>query len=314
MRILANDGLAQSGIDALQAAGHEVLTTKVAQEQLAQYIQDENIEVLLVRSATTARKELIDACPGLRMIGRGGVGMDNIDVDYARNKGLHVFNTPAASSDSVAELVFARLFGMVRSLHDANRQMPLDGDTRFGALKKQYAKGSELAGKTIAIVGFGRIGRAVARRAYGVGMHVIAHDPYVEDGSFEVTFADGQSITTKAEMVTLDDALAQGDVVTLHLGGKDEIVGATQLASMKPNAFLINAARGGVVNEPALLEALENKQLKGAALDVFVNEPTPAIQVLMHPDLSLTPHIGAATVEAQSRIGTELADQIMANA
>jgi len=314
MKILANDGMAQAGIDVLERAGHTVLTTKVAQEQLAHFIQEQGIEVLLVRSATTARQELIDACPGLRMIGRGGVGMDNIDVDYARAQGRFVFNTPAASSESVAELVFAHLGGMLRFLPDANRMMPLEGETRFNDLKKAYAKGQELRGKTIGILGFGRIGRAVARMAYGLGMKVIAHDPHVTDSSFDVVFADGQKLTTRASMHPLNEMLAQSDIVTVHIGGKAEVLGATELASMKPGAFLVNAARGGVVNEVALLDALNDGHLAGAALDVFVNEPTPAMQVLMHEKLSLSPHIGAATEEAQDRIGIELAEQILAQA
>ena len=314
MKILANDGMAQAGIDVLERAGHTVLTTKVAQEHLANYIQEQGIEVLLVRSATTARQELIDACPGLRMIGRGGVGMDNIDVDYARAQGRFVFNTPAASSESVAELVFAHLGGMLRFLPDANRMMPLEGETRFNDLKKAYAKGQELRGKTIGILGFGRIGRAVARMAYGLGMKVIAHDPHVTDSSFDVVFADGQKLTTRASMHPLNEMLSQSDIVTVHIGGKAEVLGATELASMKPGAFLVNAARGGVVNEVALLDALNDGHLAGAALDVFVNEPTPAMQVLMHEKLSLSPHIGAATEEAQDRIGVELAEQILAQA
>jgi len=314
MKILANDGMAQAGIDVLERAGHTVLTTKVAQEHLANYIQEQGIEVLLVRSATTARQELIDACPGLRMIGRGGVGMDNIDVDYARAQGRFVFNTPAASSESVAELVFAHLGGMLRFLPDANRMMPLEGETRFNDLKKAYAKGQELRGKTIGILGFGRIGRAVARMAYVLGMKVIAHDPLVTDSSFDVVFADGQKLTTRASMHPLNEMLSQSDIVTVHIGGKAEVLGAAELASMKPGAFLVNAARGGVVNEVALLDALNDGHLAGAALDVFVNEPTPAMQVLMHEKLSLSPHIGAATEEAQDRIGVELAEQILAQA
>ena len=188
MKILANDGISQSGIDALEAAGFEVNTTTVAQEQLINYINDKDISVLLVRSATTARKDLIDACPNLKIIGRGGVGMDNIDVDYAKQKGLHVINTPAASSQSVAELVFAHLYGGVRFLHDANRNMPLDGDTQFKKLKKNYAKGVELRGKTLGVIGFGRIGQEVAKIGLGVGMKVIAADKFIENADVKVDF------------------------------------------------------------------------------------------------------------------------------
>lgn len=312
LTILANDGLATSGIDALTAGGHTVITTKVAQSQLIDYINQHKVDAILVRSATTVRQDMIDACPSLKMVGRGGVGMDNIDVDYAKSKGLKVFNTPAASSDSVAELVFAHLFGMVRHLHDANRNMPLDGDSQFGQLKKTYAKGSELSGKTLGIIGFGRIGKAVARRAYGVGMRVIAHDPHLLDGDFEVAFADGQILKTSASMLSMNEVLRAADVVTLHIGGNSELIDAKALATMKEGAFLINAARGGVVNEPALIDALKSQHIKAAGLDVFVDEPKPSVQILMNPHVSLTPHIGAATVEAQARIGLELAEQIMA--
>jgi len=312
-KVLANDGISQSGIDALKAAGIEISTTNVAQEQLINYINQHDISVLLVRSATTARKELIDACPGLKVIGRGGVGMDNIDVAYAREKGLHVINTPAASSHSVAELVFAHLFGCVRFLHQANRNMPLEGDSNFKGLKKDYAKGVELKGKTLGIIGFGRIGKAVASIAVGCGMKVIYHDQYVPEATIELSFFDGQEVTFGLASTAFDDVLAQSDFVTLHVPAQDQyIIGKDQLSKMKSTAGLVNAARGGVIDEPALLAALDAKELAFAALDVFENEPTPAVQVLMHEKLSLSPHIGAATQEAQDRIGTELAAQIIA--
>lgn len=194
MKVLANDGISQSGIDKLKAAGFEVITTKVAQEQLENYINQNQVSALLVRSATTVRKDLIDACDSLKLIGRGGVGMDNIDVDYARSKGLVVINTPAASSASVAELVFAHLYGGVRFLYDSNRNMPLNGDTQFKTLKKAYAKGKELRGKTLGIIGFGRIGQEVAKIALGCGMKVIYSDSYVEKAQVELSFYDGQKI------------------------------------------------------------------------------------------------------------------------
>lgn len=311
MNIHANDGVSQSGIDALTQAGFKVTTTNVAQEQLVAYINENNISGLLVRSATTARKDLIDACPGLKLIGRGGVGMDNIDVDYAREKGLHVINTPAASSASVAELVFAHLFGAVRFLYDANRNMPLDGETKFKVLKKSYAGGIELRGKTLGIIGFGRIGQATAKIALGLGMDVAAYDPFMNEATVEVDFFNGQSVNIAIKTRPFDEVLSQSDFITLHVPAQEKpTIGAAELAKMKKGAGLINAARGGVVDEEALVAALDNEQLAFAALDTFVNEPTPAIKLLMHPKISLTPHIGAATKEAQNRIGTELAQQI----
>jgi len=311
MKILANDGISQSGIDALEAAGFEVNTTTVAQEQLINYINDKDISVLLVRSATTARKDLIDACPNLKIIGRGGVGMDNIDVDYAKQKGLHVINTPAASSQSVAELVFAHLYGGVRFLHDANRNMPLDGDTQFKKLKKNYAKGVELRGKTLGVIGFGRIGQEVAKIGLGVGMKVIAADKFIEAADVNVDFFDGQSIKFNIKTQPMEEVLKQSDFVTLHVPAqKDYVIGKPEFDLMKEGSAIINAARGGVVNEVELVTALESGKLAFAGLDTFQNEPTPAVQLLMNGRISLTPHIGAATNEAQDRIGTELATQI----
>lgn len=312
MKVLANDGLAKSGIAALGLSGFEVDLTTVAQDQLVDYINKNEIDVILVRSATQVRKDIIDNCPSLKIIGRGGVGMDNIDVEYAREKGLHVINTPAASSHSVGELVFAHLFGMARFLHDSNRNMPLEGDSKFKVLKKSYAKGVELKGKTLGVIGFGRIGQATAKIGLGLGMNVIAFDPFIDAVNLELEFFDGQSVFFNINTITKEEVLKQADFVTLHVPAQKEYVISTkEFDLMKDGAFLVNVARGGVVDEVALVKALESGKIAGAALDVFENEPTPEIQLLMNPGLSLTPHIGAATGEAQDRIGTELASQII---
>ncbi len=313
MKILANDGIAQSGIKALENSGFEVLTTTVAQGQLQNFINENEITGLLVRSATEVRKDLIDNCPTLKLIGRGGVGMDNIDVEYAQKKGLHVINTPEASSSSVAELVFAHLFGGVRYLHDANRNMPLEGDSNFKQLKKSYGSGTELRGKTLGIIGFGRIGQATAKIALGVGMKVIFHDPNLDSASIEVPFFDGRSITFDFESQTKETLVSSSDFITLHVPSqKNYVLGKEEFEMMKPGVGIINAARGGVLDEVALVDALENGNVIFAGLDVYESEPNPEIRILMHPNISLTPHIGAATGEAQNRIGTELAEQIIA--
>ena len=312
MKVLANDGISKSGIKALEKGGFEVITTKVAQEQVANYINTHDVKVILVRSATKVRKDIIDACPGLKIIGRGGVGMDNIDVDYARSKGLHVINTPASSSESVAELVFAHLFTGVRFIHDANRNMPLEGDTNFDGLKKAYANGIELRGKTLGIIGFGRIGQAVAKMALGLGMKVIAADKYVNEAVISVDFYNGQFINVEIVTESLEDIMKHSDFITLHVPAQDGyVIDKEEFQLMKENVGIVNCARGGVINEVALIEALDEGKVLFAGLDVFENEPTPEIQILMHPKISLTPHIGAATEEAQDRIGTELADQII---
>lgn len=312
MKILANDGISKSGIKTLEKAGFEVITTKVAQEQVANYINTHDIKVILVRSATKVKQDIIDACPGIQIIGRGGVGMDNIDVDYARSKGIHVINTPASSSESVAELVFAHLFSGVRFLHDANRNMPLEGDSNFNGLKKAYANGLELRGKTLGIVGFGRIGQAVAKMALGLGMKVIAADKYVNEAVIRVDFYNGQFINVEIITEPLEDLFKHSDFITLHVPAQEGyIIDKEEIEMMKNDVGIINCARGGVINEVALVEALDAEKVLFAGLDVFENEPTPEIQILMNPKISLTPHIGAATLEAQDRIGTELAEQII---
>ena len=312
MKVLANDGISKSGIKALEKAGFEVLTTKVAQEQVTNYINSHDIKVILVRSATKVKQDIIDACPGLKIIGRGGVGMDNIDVDYARSKGIHVINTPASSSESVAELVFAHLFTGVRFLHDANRNMPLEGDTNFNGLKKAYAEGLELRGKTLGIIGFGRIGQAVAKIALGLGMKVIAADKYVNEAVIRVDFYNGQFINVEIITEPLEELLKHADFITLHVPAQEGyVLDKAEFDVMKNDVGIVNCARGGVINEVALVEALDAEKVLFAGLDVFENEPTPEIQILMHPKISLTPHIGAATLEAQDRIGTELAEQII---
>ena len=311
MKILANDGISQSSIDALTANGFEVITVNVAQEQLIEYINSNDVKALLVRSATTARKELIDACPGLQLIGRGGVGMDNIDVDYAKSKGLHVINTPASSSASVAELVFAHLYGGVRFLFDSNRSMPLEGETNFKGLKKAYAKGVELRGKTLGIIGFGRIGQEVAKIGLGVGMNVIAADTYTDEATVTVSLFNGESIPVVIKTQSMEEVLSKSDFISLHVPAQKEyVIDKNAFSKMKKGAALVNAARGGVIDEVALVEALDSGHLSFAALDTFENEPKPEIKLLMHDKISLTPHIGAATLEAQDRIGEELASQI----
>ena len=311
INILANDGISNSGIDALKKSGFNIITTNVAQEQLENYINKENISVILVRSATTVRKDLIDNCPGIKIIGRGGVGMDNIDVEYARSKNIHVINTPAASSASVAELVFAHLYGGVRFLHESNRSMPLEGDSNFKKLKKAFAKGVELRGKTIGIIGFGRIGRETAKIALGIGMNVIAYDKFLESADIKLEFMDNKTIVFNIKISKFDDLLKTSDFISLHVPAqKNYVIDKTEFNKMKDGVGIINAARGGVINEVELVSALESGKVAFAGLDTFENEPKPEIQLLMNSKLSLTPHIGAATNEAQDRIGLELAEQI----
>jgi len=309
-KILANDGIDAQGKALLEKAGFNVITEKVAQEDLAAAINKNNYEGLTVRSATKVRKELIDACPNLKLIGRGGVGMDNIDVEYAKTKGLQVVNTPAASSHSVAELVFAHLYNAVRFLYDSNRQMPVTGNTQFDTLKKKYAKGIELKGKTIGIIGFGRIGQAVAKIALGTGMKVLASDPFIREANLEIEIEGASPVKVSVKTTSPEALIQHSDFITLHVpSGK--VIGAKEFALMKKGVIVVNASRGGVIDETDLIEALNSGKVAHACLDVFENEPTPRTDLLTHPKISLTPHIGAATEEAQERIGIELAELII---
>ena len=310
IKILANDGIDPIGKALLEQAGFVVDTETVPQDQLVEALK--NYDGITVRSATKLRKELIDACPNIKLIGRGGVGMDNIDVEYARSQGVAVINTPAASSLSVAELVFSHLFTGVRFLQDANRKMPVEGNTQFNNLKKAYAKGTELRGKTIGIIGFGRIGRETATVALGLGMNVLAYDLYPFEGNLTLNFQGGASVAIPVKTVPLDEVIANSDFISLHTPFADKpILGAEEFARMKEGAGVVNCSRGGTIDEAALIEALDSGKLAFAGLDVFDNEPTPSAAILQHSKISLTPHIGASTNEAQERIGTELATLII---
>lgn len=310
IRILANDGIDPVGKHMLEQAGFTVDTENIPQEQLPEALK--SYDAITVRSATKVRKELIDACPNLRLIGRGGVGMDNIDVEYAKSKGLAVVNTPAASSPSVAELVFAHLFTGIRFLHDSNRKMPVDGGAKFNALKKAYAAGIELKGKKIGIIGFGRIGRETAKIALGLGMEVLAYDLYDVPAQLELALAGGVTVNVPVKKVEFSELITEADFISLHIPFLDKpILGAEEFRRMKTGIGIVNCSRGGTIDEDALIAALDSGVVAFAGLDVFENEPTPREDLLKHPKISLTPHIGAATNEAQERIGVELASLII---
>jgi D-3-phosphoglycerate dehydrogenase / 2-oxoglutarate reductase len=314
MKILANDGISKAGIDKLEKAGFTVITKKVDQGQLVEEINNQNIEILLVRSATKVRKDIIEGCAGLKLIGRGGVGIDNIDADIAKEKGIPVVNTPASSSQSVAELVIGKMFSLARESYDADRQMPIKGIVGFEELKKKYAKGTELRNKTLGIIGFGRIGQSLASYALGCGMKVICSDVFEVNTKIVVEINGAEKVTVNIPKITMDQLISQSDFISIHVpkqaNGK-AVIGAVEINKMKTGVILINAARGGVIDETALLASLNDGKVRAAALDVFENEPTPREELIKHPKISSTPHIGAATIEAQDRIGEELADIII---
>ena len=311
MKILANDGISVSGVNALEASGFEVILDKVEQENLIDFINQEQVVGLLVRSATTVRQNLIDACPSLRLIGRGGVGMDNIDVSYARDKGLTVINTPGASSQSVAELVMGHLFAVSRFLYSSFKNMEVG---EFAKLKKSYAKGVELRGKTIGIVGFGKIGQSLASYALGAGMNVIAIDQHTETTTISLNIG-GKDLNVKITPTNdLSSVISDLDYISLHVPKQPDgsaVIQMKEFELMKKGVRIVNAARGGVINENDLKEAISKGIVAAAALDVFDNEPNPDPSLTSNEHIACTPHIGAATIEAQNRIGTELADQII---
>ena len=320
MKILANDGISNDAKKQLEENGFVVITDKVNQEDLITKINEENYEGILVRSATKVRKDIIDACPNIKFIGRGGVGVDNIDVDYAREKGIFVFNTPASSSQSVAELVVGNMFATSRFIGNSSRNIE-NGD--FNKLKKEYGSGVELRGKTLGIIGFGRIGQTLASYAIGMGMRVLAVD--VEERSEKVylklpwTTSDGQNVENQVGIIiktttNIDELLTKCDYISLHVpkqSNGQSVITKRELEMMKDNVIIINTSRGGVINEEDLIWALDNGQIAGAALDVFENEPNPMKELLSHSKIICTPHIGAATNEAQDRIGQEIVDTIV---
>lgn len=313
-RIHANDGIDPSGLELFEKAGFIVTTHKVAQAELANFLRSDQVCALLVRSATKVTTTELSSWPGLRVIGRGGVGLDNIDLKTAQEKDIAVINTPAASSESVAELAFAHMFALSRWLQVTNREMPSKGQSEFEGLKKTASKGIELRGRTLGIVGFGRIGQALAALALGCGMKVKAHDPFVKSALVSIDIDGLHDLTVPVHTQTLDQVLAECDFVSLHVPkpSSGPLIGAKELAGMKKGAMIINTARGGVIDEQALIDALESGHLGGAGLDVFVGEPQPDARLLNNPCISVSPHIGASTAEAQNRIGIELAEKVMA--
>lgn len=313
MKVLANDGISKAGEQALKNAGIEILDNRVAQDHVINFINENKVDVLLVRSATKVRQDIIDACPGLKIIGRGGIGMDNIDVEYAIDKGLYVINTPTASSKSVAELVFGHFFSLARFLHESNRLMPLEGETHFNAMKKSFSKAYELSGKTLGVIGFGSIGQEVVKMGISLGMKVIVLTRKPQTKVLSLEFFDGQSVNFEITSTNdMDAFLKEADFISINTPKTNEyIIDTPQFEKMKDGVYIVNTARGGVINEVALIDFIESGKVAGAALDVFEKEPTPEVLLLMNPALSLSPHVGGNTVDAQEKIGVELAEQII---
>ncbi|THV62416.1 D-2-hydroxyacid dehydrogenase [Chryseobacterium candidae] len=313
MKVLANDGISKAGENTLKEAGIEILDNRVAQDHVINFINDNNVDVLLVRSATKVRQDLMDACPGLKIIGRGGIGMDNIDVEYAKSKGIKVINTPTASSKSVAELVFGHFISLARFLHESNRLMPLEGETHFNAMKKSFSNAYELSGKTLGVIGFGSIGQEVVKIGIALGMKVTVLTRSPKTEVLTLNFFDGQSVNFEITSTNdMDAFLKEADFISINTPKTNEyIIDTPQFEKMKDGVYIVNTARGGVINEVTLIDYIESGKVAGAALDVFENEPNPELPLLMNPALSLSPHVGGNTVDAQEKIGIELAEQII---
>ncbi len=297
MRILITDGIERTGADILLKAGFELTEKTLKPQELTAAIG--GYDAIIVRSATKVTKEVIDAGARLRVIARGGVGLDNIDVAYAKSRGITVLNTPKASSISVAELTIAHLMSLGRFLPMSNITM-----RKKEWPKKEFSAGIEVTGKTLGIIGLGNIGREVARRALGLMMTVVAHDPFVTSTDLNV------------RLVSKDELLKISDYITLHVPfekAKGAVIAKADFAKMKEGVILINCARGGVVVEQDLLEALNSRRVLYAGMDVFEHEPpTPEeFDLINHPRVSVSPHIGASTREAQDRVGVEIAQKVV---
>lgn len=312
MKILATDGFSEKGIELLNKNHIEILNQKISPEDLPQFINDHRIDTLLVRSETQVTQELMDDCPGLKVIGRCGVGLDNIDVDYAQKLGIKIFNTPNASSRSVAELVFAHFLTLARHLHDSNRLMPIEGDINFKKLKKTYSNSVEIAGKTLGIIGMGKIGIEVAKMGISLGMKTLIYDRVPKNQSVEINFFDGQSVTFHLSSTSMEEVLKHADFLSININKSENyVLDDSEFEKMKKGVFIVNAARGGVLNEAALIKHIDSEKVAGAALDVFENEPQPEIALLMNPKISFSPHIGGSTKDAQEKIGIELAEKLI---
>lgn len=295
VKVLTNDGLQAAAIKELEAAGVQVVNDHIDQDKLGEALKD--FDAVVVRSATKITKEVLDAQKGgnLKLVVRAGVGVDNIDLAAAHDTGVTVKNTPNASSNSVAELAIAHMFAVARFVNISNVTM------RNGEWNKKKYQGTEIAGKTLGIIGMGRIGRSLAKKAEALGMKVVYTDLF------------GKQDNLAYEYLSFEALLKTADVISLHIP-YDKTKGATitkkEFDMMKDGVILVNCARGKTVDEAALLEALESGKVLGAGVDVFEQEPTTNTALVNHPRVSVTPHIGAATNEAQTRIGEEVASTI----
>lgn len=313
MKILANDGISEFGESLFKKSGLELLNNRVSQEHLIPFINDNEVEILLVKNATKVDKELINSCPSIKIIGKAGAEFNNIDVEYAEAKGIYVINTPKASAKAIAEMVFAHFFSLVRFLHDSNRNMPLEGDINFNLLKKSYQNASELSGKSIGLIGFDETAKETVKKSIALGMMPIVFSEEKISEKLTLEFFDGKTIDFEINTINnLGELIKNSDFISIHTPPKDGyLIDEAELKSMKDNVFIANIIYPGTINEVALIDYIEAKKVAGAALDVYETEPSPEIQILMNPNLSLTPNTAQQTIETQDRIWASLAHQII---
>jgi len=293
MKVLVNDAIVPQGVQKLRDAGFEVVVDHLEPEDLKAQIKD--YDAIIVRSATKVKSEIIEAADNLKVIGRAGVGLDNVDREAAESKGIKVFNTPAATSISVAELALGMMIAAAR--HIAQGTVSL----KQGRWDKKKFKGVELYGKTLGIIGMGRIGSEMAKRAQAMGMTVFFYDPYVTESPFGVS-------------KNLDELLSEADFISMHLPHTEathHLISTAEFAKMKDGAILVNAARGGVVDEEALYEALSSGKLRAAAIDVYEQEPVTDHKLFSLDNVVLTPHVGAQAAEGQTRAGIQVAEKVI---
>ena len=314
MNILANDGLSKKAVELFEEKNITVFTKKINQEHLAEFINSNKISVLIVRSATLVTKELIDLCPSLKIVARGGIGMDNIEVDYLKSKGVEVINTPLSSVRSVAEVVFAHIMAISRNIHLSNREM-IKENIKFKELKKKFSAGIELKGKTLGIVGIGNIGKEVAKIGLGLEMNLLVYDIIkAEEVEIELNIANNKINISLPIIKDLNILISKSDFISIHTPKLSKpLMGRNELKKIKKNAIIVNTSRGGIIDEVELAKALDEGLIFGAGLDVFNDEMGKiSTDILNNPKISLSPHIAGSTVDSQNRIGLELFEKIIA--
>lgn len=308
IKVLANDGLETAAVERLTSAGIEVSVKNISDSELMNRINE--FDVITVRSATKIRVPLINQMQRTKLIIRAGVGMDNIDIEAAQAKGIQVKNTATASSLSVAELAIGHLFSLCRFLFESNKTMPTTGLQSFKELKNKYSSGCELRGKTLGIIGLGNIGIETAKIALGLGMNVVASGRKAKTEKLSWQLGNGIEVSTNITTISKEELLSISDFISIHSSGSKQVLFEEDYMKMKTGVGIINCARGGVIKEKELIQYLNNGKVAFAGIDVFEEEPTKNEELLKHPRVSLTPHIGASTVEAQARVGSEVANII----